>query len=113
MQTKEEILDIIKELKKDIPSYITIPAASLEEEKEMDEKGILGAFLLKDGKYKDTTIILRRVEFLGPKIEIDYSAVDEEKRNVESDELNTVVGNLINYFLALEALKQFDNKEEE
>jgi len=111
MKTKNEIHAIIEELRKGIPSFYTVPVSSDEEARVMDEKKIIGAIVIQDGKFKDHTVILRRIEVKGPKLEIDYTSVDKDKNNVQSKELDTIVGNLINYFFAMEALKHLDNEE--
>jgi hypothetical protein len=112
MHTKNDIYAIIEDLKKVLPSFYSIPVSSDEEARIMDEKKIVGAIVLQDGKFKDHIIILRSIEFKGSKIEIDYTAVDKDKNNVESEELNDIVGNLINYFLAMEKLRKIDRQED-
>lgn len=113
MQTKNEVLDIIKNLKKVIPSFFIVPVENDEEAKLMDENKIVGAFVIQDGKFKDHTIILRRIDVDGEKLEIEYSSVDSEKNNVESEDLNEVVGNIVNYFLATEALRNLNAEDGE
>lgn len=113
MQTKNDVYSIIEDLKKVVPSFYSIPVNSDEEARIMDEKKIIGAIVIQDGEFKDHTIVLRSIEFKGTQLEIDYTAVNSEKKNVESEALNVVVGNLINYFLAMEKLKEFDSKEDE
>lgn len=112
MQTKNDVYAIIQDLKKVVPSFYSIPVETEEEAQVMDQKKILGALVLQDGDFKDHIIVIRSIELKGPKLEIEYTAVDKNKNNVESEVLNEIVGNLINYFLAMEKLKQFDNEED-
>lgn len=112
MQTKNDVYEIIEDLKKVVPSFYSIPVDSDEEARIMDEKKIIGAIVLQDGDFKDHVIVLRNVEVKGSQLEIDYTAANKDKQNAESDELNTIVGNLINYFLAMERLKEFDKQED-
>ena len=112
MQTKNDVYAIIEDLKKVVPSFYSISVESDEEALIMDEKQIIGAIVLQDGDFKDHIIVLRSIEVKDSQLEIDYTAVNKDKQNVESDELNTIVGNLINYFLAMERLKEFDRQED-
>ncbi len=112
MQTKNDVYAIIQDLRKVVPSFYSIPVESDEEARMMDEKKIIGAVVLQDGDFKDHIIILRSVEVKGSQLEIDYTAVNKDKQNVESDELNVIVGNLINYLLAMERLKEFDKQDD-
>lgn len=113
MQTKNDIYAIVEELKKVVPSFYSVPVSDISEAKKMDEMGILGAIVIQDGDFKDHLIIFRKIEIKGSKLEIEYTAINKEKENVESEDLDILVDNLVNYFLALESLKELTNKEEE
>lgn len=112
MQTKNDVYAIVEDLKKVVPSFYSIPVETDEEARLMDEKKIIGAIVLQDGDFKDHTIVLRSIEVKGSELVIDYTAFNKDKQSVESDELNTIVGNLVNYFLAMERLKEFDKQED-
>jgi hypothetical protein len=109
MQTKNQIYEIISELKKVIPSFYSVPVGNDEEREMMDEQGIIGAIVIQDGPFKDTTIILREIRQVGENLQIDYVAVDIDKKVLaDNPEMQTIVGNMVNYFLAIERLKDFE-----
>ena len=110
MQTKNQIYEIIRELKQDIPSFYSVPVGNDEERVMMDEQGIIGAIVIQDGEFKDTTIILREIKQVGENLQIDYVAVDLDKKVLaDNPKVQKLVGNMVNYFLAIERLKDFED----
>jgi len=113
-QTKNDVYSITQELKKKIPSFYSIPVNTPEEEKALNEKNILGAIVIQDGEWKDHVIIIRSIELKEDLLQIDYTAIDKKNDEVASClQLDEVVGNLINYFLASERLKDMESEEKE
>lgn len=111
MQTKNDIYAVIEDLKKVIPSFFSIPAPPEVQEK-MEAAGVIGAIVIQDGPFEKHTVVLKKIDIEEDMLRVEYVAVDKDDNPVENDNLNNVVGHLVNYFLALEALKTFDNPED-
>jgi len=110
MQTKQELFEMVTDLRKNIPSLFTMPITD-----EMAEQhGIRSCFVLTSGEFKDTTVIIKDIIIEdGGLLKIDYQAFDIDKKTVEDvTGLNVVVGNIINFFLAESALAQFGEDDE-
>ncbi len=112
MQTKNDVHAVIQDLKKKVPSFYSVPIESDDQEQELNEKKVIGAIVIQDGEFKDVLVVIRQIEVKGSALQIEYNASDKDKNDVESEKLNVVVGDLINYFLALETLEAFDKNKE-
>lgn len=113
MQTKNEIHAIIQDLRKVIPSFYSIPVINEEDSEAMNASGLIGAVVITDGPFKNHAVAIRKLEFKNDysELEIEYNSTDAQGNNVESEELSVVVGNLINYFVALHELKVREGEE--
>lgn len=101
-----------EELKKRIPSYYIIPPTSEEEERMMDEKKIIFAFVITDGEFKDSLIVIRELEIKPDEdiMKIHYNSFNKEDEAFESKELDKVVADIIQY-ITIQNLEEKENKK--
>lgn len=106
MQKRTEIENIVEEYKGKIPSFVSVPF----DEVVARENNLIGALLITSGQFKDCTAIIKTIEFNGPNLAIDYVMLDKDDNQI-GDEANDTIGNLVQYFLALEALRVIREEE--
>jgi len=113
MQTKSDIQAIVDELKDKVPSFFSVPMGDTTAE-DLDKNKVMGAIVIQEGVFKDVLVIIKEIEVQedNGNLRIEYQAVDKQEKEVVSEDMNTLVGNFINYFMALAALKTFDTEED-
>ncbi len=112
-QRKKDILKIIAKLKKKIPSYTTIAVVNADEEGNVVHDGMMGAFRILDGKYANYTVGIKSLDFKDDDtISLDCNCIgpDDKVFSID-DELGSIIENIINYFIALEALKVIESND--
>jgi hypothetical protein len=104
-----EIQAVIDDCKTRLPAFTTLPITP----EQMTEKKILGALVISDGTFKEHTIIIRSLEMSGSDVKIDYVALDKDKTVIEDNsEMNYIVGDVVQYFMALEAYSNVEKSED-
>jgi hypothetical protein len=108
----KKINKTIEKLEKKIPSYYIVPVKDEEEAKKMDENETLGALVLLDGAFKNCVIILHSIIMgEGDNIDISFTTLDENGKRISVAKLNEIVGNLVSYLLAKEALARLNSND--
>jgi hypothetical protein len=113
MSEREKLLEIASSLRKVLPSYATVPFDEKDKE-EMVKANVTAAFCIMSGEHAGSVFVLREVKMLdGGQISIDYSAFDKDKKPTSGAGIEEIIGNIVNYSLAMEALKELEASAEE
>lgn len=100
----EQLKTMVDDLKKEIPSFSSIPVENAAQLGEMEASGITAVINIESGEFAGYSVVIRKMEVQeGGNIEVDYSAITKD--GIEANKgIESVIGNLINYFLAKAAL---------
>lgn len=94
-----------------LPNFVVIVPENEEEEKLMVSNNIVGIVQFTD---EDIVIIYKKIEIHENKIDIEYQAIDNKGKNIQTTEkLDTLVGDIVIYLIGKNFQESKNNKEDE
>lgn len=103
--TLEELLDVKLDLESKLPPFEVIPPTNAEEERLLDDNGIITIIQLLGGDYAGMTLVINDVDFRDGSISTEYCLIGGKESIPLTETTDELVENLIYYFICLDQIQ--------